>query len=150
MLRLTNAGRLGDAALIEGPASHHVGSARGSTADIEDVSPNELRVTLPPRPMTGKRRIMSGMLVVLDNYYPGWYATEDDDDPDGDTGSPLPIYRADLTFRGVRVEDGIHSIRLRYEPATFRLGLFLASLAVGFLMAIFAAARPEKAVASRQ
>jgi hypothetical protein len=147
MLRLANAGRLGDDALLEGPVSHHVGSDQGSPADVQDVSPNELRVTLPRRTVSAKRRVISGVLVVLDNYHPGWYKTADDDDPEADTRSPSPIRRADLTFRGIPVVGGTRSIRLRYEPATFRIGLFLASLAIAWIAAICAAASGAKATA---
>jgi hypothetical protein len=90
---------------------------------------------------------MSGMLVLLDNYYPGWHATDTAVLPESNanTGSPLPILRTDLTFRGVPVEEGTREVRLRYEPATFRLGLFLASLAIAWIAAICAAASGAKA-----
>jgi uncharacterized membrane protein YfhO len=64
------------------------------------------------------------LLILGDQFYPGWRATVD--------GEPVPILRANIAFRAVLVPPGIHTVEMRYEPASFRYGLFtsLASIAI--------------------
>ncbi len=66
-------------------------------------------------------------LRLADQYYPGWRSTLD--------GAALPIHRAveAPVFRAVAVPAGRHRIAFRYEPASYRLGLFLACLGCAFL-----------------
>ncbi|WP_338266463.1 YfhO family protein [Corallococcus caeni] len=59
-------------------------------------------------------------LVVSDSHYPGWTATVD--------GQEVPIHRADLVLRAVRVPRGLHTVRFDYHPLSFRLGLALSVL----------------------
>jgi hypothetical protein len=75
------------------------------------------RVTLnvsAPGPMT---------LNLADQFYPGWKAYID--------GQSVTITRrADVSvFRAVSVPPGDHVVSFRYEPAGFRIGLYLACLA---------------------
>jgi hypothetical protein len=65
-----------------------------------------------------------GFLVVTQNAMPGWRAWMD--------GIPSAVFRADGLFQCVPVPQGIHWVKLRYEPASFRFGLFLSLLALGF------------------
>lgn len=61
-------------------------------------------------------------------YCPGWHAWVD--------GAPAPILRAYGLFMGVAVTAGDHRVDFRYEPVSFRLGLFLSFIAMalaGFL-----------------
>ncbi len=64
----------------------------------------------------------SALLVLTDSYYPGWRARVD--------GKPAAILRVNYAFRGVPVPAGEHTVELRYEPASFRVGLFLSLLAL--------------------
>jgi hypothetical protein len=66
-------------------------------------------------------------LTLTDSYYPGWRASVD--------GKSAPIYRVNYAFRGIPVSAGKHTVELRYEPATFRVGLFLSLLALAALAA---------------
>ena len=72
-----------------------------------------------------------GFLVFDESFSPGWHAWVD--------GKPKPIFRADGLWMAVLLpETGAHQIFFRYEPASFRLGLFLtlltlAALATGLL-----------------
>lgn len=55
-----------------------------------------------------------GILVVNDLYYPAWTAYVD--------GKPVTILRAFTSLRAIPVSAGRHSVRLKYESATFRWG----------------------------
>jgi hypothetical protein len=71
------------------------------------------------------------MLVLTDQYYPGWEATVD--------GQPAPILRADYLFRAVPLPAGTHRVEMRYVPHSFHRGLALAGtglLAVVVLAAV--------------
>jgi hypothetical protein len=56
-----------------------------------------------------------GYLVLTDAHYPGWQAAVD--------GVPVPIARADLYFRAVRLEPGDHRVTFSYAPSSARVGL---------------------------
>jgi hypothetical protein len=71
----------------------------------------------------------AGVVVLTDAYFPGWEATLD--------GAPVPILRANLAFRGVVAPAGSHTIEMRYRPASFRWGSWIAgaaALALGIAM----------------
>lgn len=70
-------------------------------------------------------------LLLTDQYYPGWQALLDD-------RKPVPILRANEVFRQVRIPAGRHVVRFRYQPASFRVGLYL--MLVGMLVGGFALA----------
>jgi hypothetical protein len=72
-----------------------------------------------------------GMLVLSDNYYPGWSATVD--------GHPSQIYEVDLALRGVAVPAGAHKIVFHYRPRSFVLGfaLTLTGLLTAAVITIF-------------
>jgi hypothetical protein len=120
LTRLAEEGGLAETALIAEAAVAEGKGTGGGGAELREEGPNRIQVRLEGQ--TGP-----GMLVVLDNYAPGWNAREEE------TGRPLPVYRADLTFRGVPVSGETGSVEMRYEPASFRVGLYLAMVAVGFL-----------------
>jgi hypothetical protein len=69
------------------------------------------------------------LLVLTDNWFPGWKATVD--------GKDAPVERVDYLLRGVRVPAGSHRVEFRYEPASWRAGWIVSLLA---LVAILAAA----------
>jgi hypothetical protein len=71
-----------------------------------------------------------GLLIVTDQYYPGWSAYVD--------GEPAPIYAVDGIFRGVFLEKGNHIIQFKYQPLSFVIGglLSLASLLVVFIFLV--------------
>ncbi|WP_338864885.1 YfhO family protein [Myxococcus stipitatus] len=72
-------------------------------------------------------------LIVSDSHYPGWRATMD--------GKDVPIHRANLALRAVRVSPGEHHIRFDYQPISFRLGLFLSLLGAATLVALMSLPR---------
>lgn len=74
-----------------------------------------------------------GYVVFNDSFAPGWHAWVD--------GKPAPILRAYGLFMAVAVDKGNHQVEFRYEPTTFRLGLFitlitLALFSVGLLKTV--------------
>lgn len=64
------------------------------------------------------------LLVISDNYYPGWKAFID--------GQETSIYRANYTFRSIFLPKGHHSIKFLYQPLSLQIGI-LISLFSGFL-----------------
>jgi len=66
----------------------------------------------------------AALLVLADNYYPGWNATVD--------GRPAEVYRTNHTFRGVVVPGGKHRVVFTFDPAGVKEGLtiWLACLAL--------------------
>lgn len=67
-----------------------------------------------------------GFLVFDESFAPGWHAWVD--------GTPKTIFRADGLFMAVTLDTvGEHKVEFRYEPVSFRLGLFftLVSLVAG-------------------
>ena len=61
-----------------------------------------------------------GWLVLSDSYFPGWIAQVD--------GLDVSIYRADYNFRAVHLPAGAHTIRFKYSPLSFRIGLIVSFL----------------------
>ncbi|NLH98016.1 MAG: YfhO family protein [Chthonomonadales bacterium] len=60
----------------------------------------------------------SGLLVTAEVAYPGWKATV--------SGRPAPILVADGIFRAVSVPDGASRVAFAYDPASFRVGLYIS------------------------
>jgi hypothetical protein len=75
-----------------------------------------------------------GQLVLTDSYYPGWKAWVD--------GEPAEIARTKDGFRGVEIAAGRHTIEMRYEPAAYRVGLFISLVALALLAGAFGALVP--------
>jgi hypothetical protein len=72
--------------------------------------------------------VRSGFLVFNETFAPGWRAWVD--------GNPRAILRAYGLFMAVTVRDpGLRRITFRYEPASFRLGLFLSLASFAALLA---------------
>lgn len=68
-------------------------------------------------------------LIVTQNAMPGWRAWID--------GKPSPVYLADGIFMGIPIPQEpptTHKVILAYEPASFRLGLFMALTALAGLL----------------
>jgi uncharacterized membrane protein YfhO len=65
-------------------------------------------------------------------YYPAWKAYVD--------GERVPLYRADYLIRAVPVPAGEHTVELRYESWTLRLGT-VVSLLAGLILAALVLAR---------
>jgi hypothetical protein len=71
-----------------------------------------------------------GLLVVLDQFHPGWEARVD--------GQPRPIRRVCGLFRGVEVRSGERRLEMVYRPASFRTGSALSLAALAFAALLLA------------
>ncbi|CAN5566611.1 hypothetical protein BH24ACT18_BH24ACT18_06310 [soil metagenome] len=66
-----------------------------------------------------------GLLVLSEAYYPAWKAYVD--------GEPVPLYVADHVLRAVPVPAGEHTVELRYESWSLRIGV---AISLGFCLAL--------------
>lgn len=62
------------------------------------------------------------MLIVCDQYYPGWFAMVD--------GKPVQIYAANKFFRAVHIPSGDHQVEFFYAPDSLKRGLLLVLVSV--------------------
>ncbi len=76
------------------------------------------------------------LLVVTDLDYPGWQATVD--------GLPAPIYRANYLFRAVPVPPGAHTVVMRFDPLSVRVGLAASLLTLLGALVLLRAWRPRR------
>jgi hypothetical protein len=119
---------------VEGRGSRSVEEVEGVA--LADASPTESIRSEPLYIKYAPERVevevvarSPGYLLLTDAWYPGWEATVD--------GEPVPVRRADLLFRAVRLDAGRHRVVFVFRPASFRIGAIvsltgLMSLVVGF------------------
>jgi len=70
-----------------------------------------------------------GILVLTDNYYPGWKAYID--------GEETKILRANYTFRAVEIPPGKHSVQFAYQPNSVRIGVILSLISLLVLIGLY-------------
>ncbi|MDP9379198.1 MAG: YfhO family protein [Chloroflexota bacterium] len=87
------------------------------TAEIDSDMPDHIRATVTAS--------APALLVFSEIYYPAWKAYVD--------GKPAEVYVADHALRAVAVPAGEHTVELRYESMTLRLGLAISLTAYGLL-----------------
>jgi hypothetical protein len=98
----------------------------GGSASIVSYDPERVRVRA--------RSEGPGLLVLGDNYFPGWKAKVD--------GRSVPVERVDYLFRGVRLGNGEHVVEFRYEPLSWRIGWIVSVIALaGLALAVFLGVR---------
>lgn len=75
-----------------------------------------------------------GLLIVSENWMPGWEAMlrERDTEP----GIPLEVLRANLTWLGMPIPAGDYAIELAYRPASVRYGLWISLAAWALLLGL--------------
>lgn len=96
-------------------------SGSGSTA-IATYTPQEIKI----KTITNTK----GLLVLTDNYYPGWNVYVD--------GMKNNVLRVDYSFRGVVVPEGKHEVTFKYEPKSFRYGIITAVVGlIGIAIVLF-------------
>jgi membrane protein YfhO len=68
------------------------------------------------------------LLVLTDDFYPGWSATVD--------GHPATVQRVDYLLRGVALTPGSHTVVFSYQPASWTVGWLISAItALGLLAA---------------
>jgi hypothetical protein len=102
-------------------------AADGAPAGSAQVRPSD-----PDRLVVDANASRPGLLVVSDNWAPGWKATVD--------GHPADVERVDYVFRGVRVGPGRHHVVFAYKPLSWRIGWIVSLLALAGLVATIALA----------
>jgi len=83
-------------------------SADGIPAGVPAAGDVALVSDEPRRVQLRTRSAGASFLVVADSWYPGWEATVD--------GAPVPVYAADVAFRGVALPPGDHTVEMRFVP----------------------------------
>jgi len=97
-------------------------SGAGSAAIIEDKR-NRVLIEIEAQD--------DAMLVLSDNYYPGWLAFID--------GRRVEVFKANCTMRAVRVPAGRHMVSFEFAPATFRLSVYVTAAMLILIGAAFTA-----------
>lgn len=80
------------------------------------------------------------MLVLSDNYYPGWQAKVD--------GQPSTIYKANCTMRAVKLAPGEHVVSFEFAPATLTAAIYISIVSLlivagALLAAVFRERQPR-------
>jgi len=80
-------------------------------------------------------------LVLGDSYFPGWVAYARPLGHGEEQEKPLTITRVDGNFRAVQLEPGQWTVRWKYSPLSFKLGVFttfIAAMILALIMGVFA------------
>jgi hypothetical protein len=118
-------------ALVEAPLpfeSRPEGTPVGS-AEIESYELNRVGIRV--------QALDSSLLVLSDNYYPAWEATLN--------ASPVPVIRANCTFRGVVVPPGESLVLFEYHSPRLVLGAWVSLAATLSCLAVVAASFRRRA-----
>jgi hypothetical protein len=93
-----------------------------STANLtfEKNTPNEIIINVNTK--------SPALLMLTDNYYPGWTATID--------SQPTKILKANVAFRSVWIPEGDHTVVFSFHPPLLRISLFIMFIGVILLIAI--------------
>jgi len=70
-------------------------------------------------------RITDGWVIVIESFLPGWKAFVDD--------QRVSIIPAQVAFQSVHVTGQCGNVRFKYQPASFRYGLFITLAMTGFM-----------------
>jgi uncharacterized membrane protein YfhO len=90
----------------------------------------------PDRVLVQATLAQPGFLVLTDNYFPLWKATVDD--------QAVRVYRANYTFRAVRLEAGHHTVRFVFSSPYFNFGLAISLGSLAVALALLALALRRK------
>ncbi|MCA9902928.1 MAG: YfhO family protein, partial [Anaerolineae bacterium] len=99
------------------PSLESPSAAAGGSARVVDFAPETLTIEVDsPQP---------ALLSIAQVDYPGWHATIDATD--------APILRAYGALMAVAVPEGAHTVRLTYDPLSYRAGALISLVAWGGL-----------------
>ena len=127
LARLTAGYPLLQRAMVEQPVQLDPAPATDAADDVQVTT--QLNGTVEARVRTDRR----SLLVLADQWYPGWMITVD--------GKPAELLRADHAFRGVVVSAGEHQVRFTYVDRRLQFGAGLAGLTVVGLVLVPVALR---------
>jgi hypothetical protein len=113
---------LHDAPDVASPGTADAGDISAETAESRPVVTHEDSRQL----VIAAEAPVDGYLLLADTYYPGWTASVD--------GTPTPIYRANVSVRGIRLPKGRHEVRFTYDAPGFSRGLTVTLLAISILL----------------
>ncbi|NIP82961.1 MAG: YfhO family protein [Gemmatimonadetes bacterium] len=108
------------AVLYEPPPRPLPGGPAGGETTITEYGPD--------RVVVDARTDRDALLVLADNYYPGWVATVD--------GDPADILRVNHAFRGVPLSPGEHTVVFEFRPSAVYRGLWLGIGGLFLLVAV--------------
>jgi hypothetical protein len=111
-------------ALVEAPAPIEAldKPSNGETARITRYEPDA--ITLETTAAS------DGLLVVSEMYEKGWHAYVE--------GKRVDVLPTDHALRGVPIPAGVHTVEMRYEPLSLRVGLPISIITAIAMLAIFA------------
>jgi hypothetical protein len=123
MLRQLSEGLPRQSALLEADAPDELLKLAPTytNARVFRINPNETMVQVTSS--------APGLLILSDQFYPGWKATVN--------GQRTSILRANYLFRAVRVPKGRSVVRFSYEPLSFKIGVALfavSAILIGILI----------------
>lgn len=122
-----------DAAVVLLPALLRDGVERATfvegVLDVQPEEPTEAELAtescvIEPSVATRQRFSVTlakpGLLLVNENWYPGWVASID--------GQPATVLPANLVMRAVAIPAGQHTVEMRFESKSFRQGGLIAAV----------------------
>ncbi|MBI5123518.1 YfhO family protein [Candidatus Roizmanbacteria bacterium] len=117
-------------AIVEKQINFSANNKAGIKNEVKLLSYKENKILLSSSTSEDK------ILVLLDNYYPGWKAYIDK--------KPTDIFRTDYTFRGIILPKGEHTILFIYQPDSIKFGFYLSVLALAIYILYFLVATKTK------
>lgn len=103
-------------------------SRAGTLVTLNETNPNEMSLEFECN--------RDGLLVLCDQYYPGWQAELD--------GQKTDIHIANGFYRAVYAPKGAHKLRFIYQPQSFFGGCIVSALALIWILLIFWQARSRE------
>ena len=101
-------------AVLEKEINVDKSSKISGSAEIIKYTPNKLIID------TDSDR--EAILVISDNFYPGWHAKMN--------GKDTEVLRTNYTFRGVVVLEGKNRVEMYYYPESFKWGIVIALISI--------------------
>ncbi|MBY0358146.1 MAG: YfhO family protein [Candidatus Obscuribacterales bacterium] len=141
------------AGMLAAPLSMDDSQTYVQSADLPSIDKNEYGIPDPakatiqviedkPERLTLTVNCPSiNLLVIRDQFYPGWTAEID--------GKNTPVIRANLFNRALLMGKGKHNIVMRYQPESFTKGCLIAFLGILLLTALCLARRQLNSLQSK-
>lgn len=105
----------------QGASGRELQTCNLQPATVTSYTPNEVFIDLELEE--------PGFLVLADSYFPGWKAFRRPQGAGESEEQELEIHRADGNFRAVSLPAGRWTVRFKYSPMSFKLGLFVSFMA---------------------